>query len=558
MKGSLMDKHRVVNLMLQKTTSDSERLLLFPVFYANLDPAAIPTAEALDTLVLGGKSERQSIQKARLSLSLLRVPPVPPQAAIPDIWDHAWPWMDFLHTYSGNIPELLDELPLYSSFIALLTHFQQKWRVEVGLTPGVRVVVGRAWVIFLKQENAPGLKGICDFLCADMPTPDTRIARRDDLVDGAGGTFSDLASTIVRHLEYLVADKLSSLSAVQIFMLGAIFDFVVETINRGGLDGPYEAALMSGGLIGVLTRAGCALHCALKTESTALKMLRQCFALITQRFQRCPGRSWVAEACEGGLLRMVALSMTLEDEAIKKHLKFYIGVVLPPLMVYHSVLAPMAPDFLDIQNLTATIPAFPTLLPQWHEFAKLANDRLTLLKHFHSGKYIVSTACDNVKTIDLEIKIEETLGTTDRSFLRALIQWDFNAERFDIFLEMFLSFARGEHEPVLQFNYTDGSVSIHMIPVHRIDFQESHPEWNSLVSRVANSHGRAQLQRVVLLDGVTTRARLLRMRSSHSKVYDGLVGLAAASPPLVVGEHLSAGVVGSVKGIMDIDVQIAH
>lgn len=147
------------------------------------------------------------------------------------------------------------------------------------------------------------------------------------------------------------------------------------------------------------------------------------------------------------------------------------------------------------------------------------------------------------------------------AFLRALLQCDYEAGRFNIFLEKVGLLAHEPDTPVfVEFDYSKGMVqfSVHRISAAPPDASKCHPEWDDLVSRVHASGGRMEIHRVVIRDGVERRARMFRMRSSHAQVHHGVVALATKAARPTRGEVIPAEIMEGVRRVMEIAVLVVH
>lgn len=113
---------------------------------------------------------------------------------------------------------------------------------------------------------------------------------------------------------------------------------------------------------------------------------------------RCPDRAWVTQALEAGFLHGIVLAATVGSRKIDEQLEYYLTTMLPPVMVYRSILLAMAGDWVNNDD-PATSPPFrhSRIFQHWEKFAPLALERLQLCKYFSLGTCKVSRACDNTK-----------------------------------------------------------------------------------------------------------------------------------------------------------------
>ncbi|KAJ7211775.1 hypothetical protein GGX14DRAFT_623535 [Mycena pura] len=136
---------------------ESIRRLMTPVFYGTLDPADVAALHQLDSLDTDG-------------LAALIADRSVPREAYHDLWSRIWDWITFLDAFREHL------------------RFTDPLWLLIGSTPGVWVVIARAWGMLLHAEDIPGLNGISVVLASVKAGYDcTGIATLDDLISGAGG-----------------------------------------------------------------------------------------------------------------------------------------------------------------------------------------------------------------------------------------------------------------------------------------------------------------------------------------------------------------------------------
>lgn len=184
-------------------------------------------------------------------------------------------------------------------------------------------------------------------------------------------------------------------------------------------------------------------------------------------------------------------------------------------------------------------------------------------KLYHSvrkGSFSSFFAARRSLTILLLIYIAETFSTQDTAFLRALIQWDYDAARFGVYMEKAGMLAHAPDEPVfLDFDHTHGLVFITVTRMaQEKHLKEAHPEWDDMVARVKASGGKMDVHRVQVQQKGRRHARLFRMRSNHSQIHDGLVALASSMAPPTSRDDIPEEVAAGVRRLMEIDGVVAH
>lgn len=179
---------------------------------------------------------------------------------------------------------------------------------------------------------------------------------------------------------------------------------------------------------------------------------------------------------------------------------------------------------------------------------------------FRAEGFVLCIVCRSALTILLLIYTAETLSTQDTAFLRALIQWDYEAARFGVYMDKAGMLAHAPDEPVfLDFDYTRGLVSITVTRMAQEKYlKENHPEWDDMVARVKASSGRMDVHRVQVQQKGRRHARLFRMRSNHSQIHDGLVTLASTMAPPNSRDDIPDEIAAGVRRLMEIEVVVAH
>ncbi|KAJ6612559.1 hypothetical protein B0H10DRAFT_2223052 [Mycena sp. CBHHK59/15] len=223
--GTLQD---LIRLVLAIPDSPHAGLFL-PVFYEHLDPDRIPTIDQLDSYTA---STNKIIAKAIFSLrgiGTLSKRRVLSAEVASDLWRRIWPWIQFKHTYGDCLPNPLvgaaeaEAYALYISLILLL-RMESNTADMIDRTPGVKVVISRAWLVILNIGDRAGIgwfDTVCRVLHRDlMPADGPNFA---ELIEGAGGSQSDLAALMVRHLDRVVPGPDCTLTEEIVRDFGGLF-----------------------------------------------------------------------------------------------------------------------------------------------------------------------------------------------------------------------------------------------------------------------------------------------------------------------------------------------
>lgn len=381
----------------------SQRGPLLAIFYAHLDPAGIPTASELDQnpeASSGRPTQSVVLWRVFTALEILVKLPVSQGGAL---WtQRVWPWMEFLHTFRDNLPDLPTEHTLYSVFLALLVHVQQHWDAKViASTPRVRVIVATAWVIFLDLGDTEALKNIAHFIYRDSKVHG--ISWKEEYMDGAGGTTSDLASMVVRHIKYAVDRERMSATDFLLLMVTAKFLFATTNFKSKASEaqGSYETELLAHGFAGVLTEAICGLNFVLAEHSSGPQLLNSLLLNLGNALVYPPGYLWVAEALKAGLLRAIVMSALSGGHSVHPQLEFWVTSLIPGSMVYRCVVRDLDNAYRDIEDL-ATNRAFrqSSLFNDWRAMTILSRERVDLLddeEEMEEEDCMPFKGCDNVE-----------------------------------------------------------------------------------------------------------------------------------------------------------------
>ncbi|KAJ7124213.1 hypothetical protein C8R44DRAFT_916829 [Mycena epipterygia] len=288
------------------STAMSQRGPLLAVFYPHLDPAGIPTAAALDASLVAGPSQT-AIRRAFLSLAALPDLPAPPSDTL------------------DQTSMAMDEIPAYvqqqSSRLPIAARFEHCDKL-VACTPGVRVFVATAWVVFLDLGYTAGLTSICHFVYNDNKVDG--MLWNEEYMEGSGDTFSNLASMVVRHIRYGLDTQ--PMTATEIFLIAVAIKFIADTadFDSDSTAQLYEDEFLAHGLAGAVTEAICGLNPVISDHAIGPELLDNLLRLLSRALMHASVYLWVTEALKAGLLRAVATSMVVGGENIHQHLEHYL------------------------------------------------------------------------------------------------------------------------------------------------------------------------------------------------------------------------------------------
>ncbi|KAJ7508191.1 hypothetical protein B0H11DRAFT_1966840 [Mycena galericulata] len=191
---------RARDFLMRRDVPHSQQLAFLPVLFCNLDPAGIPTGEALKVL---DRCTRDTVSRASVSLDGLSCI-FPPVAAGVSLWPRVWPWIDFMDTNWDHLSgvSLRPKFNFYFDFIKFCGWFHKHPETSelMSGTAGFRVLIARTWR-FLPAIPEPRR----ELLIGDLGTLIAHSSLRDphnlsELLEGAGGTVDGLASLVVDYL----------------------------------------------------------------------------------------------------------------------------------------------------------------------------------------------------------------------------------------------------------------------------------------------------------------------------------------------------------------------
>ncbi|KAJ6541389.1 hypothetical protein B0H19DRAFT_315327 [Mycena capillaripes] len=225
-KGSLED---FMQLSMAIVRSDSdlrtqpEAIFALPVLYLHLDPSTIPTPDALD-----GAARPACIDAACTALQALSCftdLPVFSNCvdACWDLWQSAWPWIQFFHTYweyiPGYDPREQAAARLCHCFLVTRLRAHTKTRYVSSAQPGLRSILSIAWTTLLLDDDAaedPNLLTRSSCLLPALVRDIEILENFEEVVDGAGGSFDRLASAIIKQMSLIVTSTQTDTIAIGI------------------------------------------------------------------------------------------------------------------------------------------------------------------------------------------------------------------------------------------------------------------------------------------------------------------------------------------------------
>ncbi|KAJ6523717.1 hypothetical protein B0H19DRAFT_1276807 [Mycena capillaripes] len=560
--GSVRDLRILCNRI--PVMSRSQAAYLLPAFYANLDPVEIP--QQLNENEPMSQTVLQALEAIDGLYSGLPIE----AAAMPDIWPRLWPWITFLSPYLGCFPELrqLHGDRFYVNFVLFVGRFREDESFDrlMGTTPGVRVILAKAWRAILRLDDDNKLRTealnwlFCFLLGAtDASTPQSFA----EFVEGAGGSISDLGSLILSHFSFLVPTSRTVLSNWHADLLHASFTFIQKMDNISGRADIGATALFAAmqplGLMRTITTILCAMGDSPASDTVLHGYVT--FLGITIHTPRMA--VWIAEGLKHGLLRAILICADRNSGATSHRLlRELLNETLTPSLIYHTVVARMESALLGVNDLARS--SRFAKLPEWNNFVVVAEERISLLKALDTGKWASFKACDNIRcgkirdshrcsrcsgcrnayycssdcqvidwqegshrdicTSDPRLSLKEFHDLTwhDRAFMRAVLHRDYlrcipDIARGRIFCE---SVFPGEPSFVM-FSYLPRYIIVSSVQVAtpaRVPAALRTVEWERHLQRALDSQGKIELHVIQIKAGAGVRLVLVPLRKNGEQI----------------------------------------
>ncbi|KAJ6586213.1 hypothetical protein B0H19DRAFT_431311 [Mycena capillaripes] len=531
-----------------------------PVFYANLDPAAIPMGDNLATLpvIMAIKSlyALWLLEESHLPLGM-------------DLWPRIWAWLLFLHTYRDCLPSNLfagHHISLELCFF--IWYKQSQTSALIGRTPGVRTLVIQAWTAIFKAGNqhhpafcllAALLKY---FLAAYGPKNLSEVV---EAAEGPGG----LACLVVEYYQWLSS---TPQTADQMYVhYDGITGFLLDASNcaaeAGGVD--IFPALVSVGTLVPFTSVMCAISGSTTTGHNRCEFFLDCFHVLESLLEAGSYHA-LGDAIAAGLFQaLIRASVAcdgaedLEETALWRLLY----KLLPAATVYRTVLSQVESQLPGVDDI-ATEQAFQNsrMYENWAYFVDMAHTRIDLMNEFKSEEHVSLKACDNMDCWVIQAKgefrrcsycqrvfyyspacqrldwatgghrdmchslrvhrLKNPIGTRDLTFMRFLFAHDTSKVEHQRLCSGLSSMRTHPGDPILQtVDYVRRYPKRYIDPLEKERARDKHGDvcWEEHVTRAARSGGRMELHLMRVWDGNRTRRWMFPRRSDCSTLHNGLI-----------------------------------
>ncbi|KAJ6496199.1 hypothetical protein C8R45DRAFT_1132081 [Mycena sanguinolenta] len=549
----------------------SQKILYLPVFYTALDTAKIPSTEALESL---GRNTAAPIAYAALSLQMIFLfaqsrNGSSQQELGSTFWPRVWAWTHFMHEHREHLPEGAVNDLLYYQFLGFVE--DTSLRCSVTSTPGLRVILARAWALLRRMKSLEEGFHICLNVVAlflrELDFMDS--SHFMEMVDGAGGSLEDLVLLSAELLGHAIEEhSVICLDSLVTFILGALdgppavelsrqMNFV-ERLRQDAIFAGLSAAMES------------LVHTA---PRDSVSVWRRGFELLERLLHTPRAYRWFPAAIRGGLISMMAGASLRFPGDLDYNLRIFLTKLLPENMVYYNVVVAIGEMLDDLtEDLQQEQVGSLEIFPDWLRFHDLAEMRVPLLQEVAGAKAF--KACDNFECqmadwrrgghrnrcdSNMMLSLAEsrncTLGFHERKFMRALVQDDYLG-KIDSIHEQQLELMAADPDALVltlfDYTYTTVQISVHSIADSPVTdtLNRMGTEWTDLVSRAKRSRGRMQLHVIKVSEGIDTRLWVTPLRTSSSQVYDA-VREVAIKLPLGYDEELLVEAANEVANILD-------
>ncbi|KAJ7433075.1 hypothetical protein B0H11DRAFT_2377101 [Mycena galericulata] len=393
LNGSLADFQKLTELLKRKPHSDPA--IFLPVYYANLDPAGIPTAAGLDSWT----THVSPINRALLALEGTTHLWVSgyrwPDGLLSVLWQRIWSWVHFLASHNEIILPLipLSEVDAYSLYMrSILEFLTNTTEVPLASFPlGIRMFCGRAWRITLPPipgRNTMAHSDVVRFLGND--TESGRPSNFKEYLEGVG-TVNDFAALIIRHIHHAMPD------GTPIFLHFQLSGMLRMLVDRNDHSGPLHKALLDHGIVHWTTKLIC--HFANSLAEETVDLVAMCFTLLQRAFDAFSSYPAVTDALESnGFITLISRCAQRQGTHWNHYIRRLVQTVLPRSMVSYQVVRELSRCRTDGQRLLPVLDFQDAeLSADWEHFNTLATETISTLQAYDSGAYQAIRACDNMQ-----------------------------------------------------------------------------------------------------------------------------------------------------------------
>ncbi|KAJ7138914.1 hypothetical protein C8R46DRAFT_1200970 [Mycena filopes] len=564
--SSLDDLKRIRELV--DIVPTEQKILLLPVFFMHLNPAAIPSLDHMD---MQSAADKKALEFGMLSVDGLHRIRTRPQNIGPDLWSHAWPWFIFLLTHWDNLPfRVCGEVTYCTEFLffAGSLHDHAATRKVMLAAPGFRVMVGRALSFLPRLTMLPVglfemvLNDLCGFLNDEAVAT---VEHLDDLILGAGGSIQDLGRAAVRISSMPTAARKRCAFCRSLIPEG-IIQVIMDTMTFLTTSSDVDRGVA----------------------------FNSCFALLTRYMMAPSGPQFVEEALRGNLLSIMTTCATLDCVADFEGSMFWIlNKVLHRDLVHYRVVAQLHKIQVadDVWESLSEDPEWDAFFGDMYMRFDVLDDSRTLPRlkacdNDQCGKiaqerefrrcscnslYYCSRDCQKVDwtrndhkalcrrapSLALAEYPRTNLPVRERIFFRTLLHSDYKHEITLVYEEEVKFLAANPHAgpffTLFDYMYDRVGITVHAVSTAAdVHASLSGAEWRDAAARAWRSGGRIALHVMKVPDGSGARFCVVPLRRSHGGVEGRMRKLAAGLPKKYSDNTLSKRVKAILKDYKDV------
>ncbi|KAJ7177721.1 hypothetical protein C8R46DRAFT_1212458 [Mycena filopes] len=536
----------------QKILAVEDPILLLPIVYILLDPTRIPTPDRLDAsleqLDTGSQDTtladgtRDDIATTMLAWEILtrNLSDIPPEVAL-NVWRRLWTWFQFVDMYHDQISglyELSDAsvkqmLVDIVSFAEAFQHHPQSMDL-IKATPGFYAIVGRLWISLLQHTKFPedGLNTI--MTVTTSPYDPGMFAQ---LSEGTGGSAADLASLVMQHCHYALRSVNTTVTRDAPLFAFAAFNALLgggieEAVATDRLAHHFLSELLRKDIIACLSHTILAL-CG-TTNHINGDVIGRCFVILTRILSQRPTLGVVLDKALVGALPLVLRAVVRCGSLIHLRrtfpvLKVLLYTYLASSTVHLHTMAAMHHALDNVRDLASTV-AFGNsdIFSIWKDFTSVVGWRFAV---WDKGGHRASCPMNR----SLALRSGCGLSSSERAYLRALVDAEYAADKFEIYRKVVLCLRMfpGAGYFVV-FDYTNLAVKTTIHSLANADWgrhdalRRGGAEWEEYVARAAYSDGRLAIHVMCCQDGDGVKYWVTPLRSKTSTLHDGVMRIAAS------------------------------
>ncbi|KAJ6517259.1 hypothetical protein C8R47DRAFT_1086813 [Mycena vitilis] len=473
------------------------------------------------------------------------------------LWPLVWARIQVLYSNRERFPDGTGR-DLCITFLLITRRFRYHARFSATIihTPGIEVIMGRAWAALLDEEDldTPTLKEVFSELC-DFIRRWAAITRATTPDEWVTGFHSDLQAIFLKHVDRYLHAPVSATSA---WFLGTAVVFLVKcrqfVDDRTGAHLPARVVTALTDIICLLAKEKPGIHVDETLGWSALS--------LHSEFLRTHSYSTITEAIRAGILPGILMCSRHRDN-VERRASEMLELIFPGVVHYRILteLEHSQPELRRLLSATRSVNHKTT----WNDFLEILDSRLAVKKRYDSAEYVSLKACDsiacgkiqpkakllrcsscqahyycglecqstdwkdghrqNCAPLRLRLGTPDYLGTRTRSFLRAVLHADY-IEHQAFILRAQVDFLI-QHSPdagfYTLFSYKGASMGLNVFPTSVLD---SH--WDHEAGRAARSEGRIEMHLVAVSeDKDEDWERFFPLQSSNGMLQAGLRRIAA-------------------------------